>query len=82
LIGLFSQVIRWPSPNRQRQIAGNIEQICHLPGVVGFIDGTHVRISAALKGDRDYYNRKGFPSVQLQVKTKINVHWISILWCQ
>jgi len=44
-----------------------VEQLCHLPGVVGFVDGSHVRLSSALGGDKDFYNRKGFPSIQLQV---------------
>lgn len=36
-------------------------------GVVGCIDGTHIRISAPSRGDNSYYNRKGFHSVLLQV---------------
>ena len=33
-----------------------------------FRDGCHIPLSSALKGDRDYYNRKGFPSMHLQVR--------------
>jgi hypothetical protein len=44
-----------------------VEQLFHLPGVVGFVDGGHVRLSSALGGDKDFYNRKGFPFIQLQV---------------
>ncbi|KAL3856953.1 hypothetical protein ACJMK2_011659 [Sinanodonta woodiana] len=61
------RVIRWPSMERQREIARNVEQVCHIPGVVGFIDGTHIRLSFALGHDNDFYNRKGFPSIQLQI---------------
>lgn len=32
---------------------------CGLPGVDGFLDGTHIRLSSALNGERDFYNRKG-----------------------
>ena len=60
-------MIRWPSPDKQREISRNVEELCHLPGVVGFIDGSHIRLSSALGGDKDYFNRKGFPSMQLQV---------------
>ncbi|XP_062582430.1 uncharacterized protein LOC134244176 [Saccostrea cucullata] len=63
---LSVRVIVWPSANRQRDIANDVQQVCRLPGIIGFLDGTHVRLSSALKGDRDYYNRKGYPSLQLQ----------------
>lgn len=63
----FIQVIQWPSPEQQQRTAIEIQDMCSLPGVVGFIDGTHIRISSALQGQKDYYNRKGFPSIQLQV---------------
>lgn len=44
-----------------------MEQLSHLPGVVGFVDGSHVRLSSALGGDTYFYNREGFSSIQLQV---------------
>jgi hypothetical protein len=63
----FTKIIRWSSPHRQVEIASEVETVCSLPGVVGFIDGTHIRLSAALGGEQDYYNIKGYPSIQLQV---------------
>lgn len=34
---------------------------------MGFIEWTtHIRLSSVLQGEKDYYNRKGFPSIQLQ----------------
>ena len=38
-----------------------------MKGCIGFIDGTHIRLASSLCGERDYYNHKGFPSIQLQV---------------
>ena len=38
-----------------------------IPGIIGALDGTHIRLYSAPKGDRDYFNRKQFPSIQLQV---------------
>ncbi|WAR08929.1 LOW QUALITY PROTEIN: HARB1-like protein, partial [Mya arenaria] len=52
-------VIRWPTPQQQVDIARYIEDKCALPGVVGFVDGCHIRLSSALKGD---------PSMHLQIK--------------
>ena len=61
------QIIQWPDLQAQRDIAIEFQLLSALPGVIGAVDGTHIRLSAALKGDTDYINRKGFPSMQLQV---------------
>ena len=31
------------------------------------IDGTHIRLVNPIEGERDYINRKGYPSMQLQL---------------
>lgn len=64
---IIFHIIRWPPPQRQVEIATAVEEVSSLPGVIGFIDGSHIRLSAALGGEQDYYNRKGYPSMQLQV---------------
>lgn len=46
--------------------------------MTGFIDGTHIRLSAAIGGERDYYNRKGYPSIQLQVKHITDLSLVAI----
>lgn len=65
------QVIKWPTPEQQRQTAEEIEENCRLPGVIGFIDGSHIQLSSALQGEKDYFNRKGFHSIKLQVKQSL-----------
>eukprot|EP00105_Crassostrea_gigas_P014661 XP_011431404.1 PREDICTED: uncharacterized protein LOC105331065 [Crassostrea gigas] len=60
-------IIRWPSTVKQLQIAEEVENSCGIPGAVGFIDGTHIRPIHGPDGDYDYYNRKGYPSMQLQM---------------
>lgn len=52
---------------KQLQIAEEMENSCGISGAVGFIDGTHIRPTHAPDEDYDYYNRKGYPSMQLQV---------------
>ena len=37
-------------PEQQRQMAEEIEEDCRLPGVIGFIDGSHIQLSSALQG--------------------------------
>ncbi|VDI18195.1 Hypothetical predicted protein [Mytilus galloprovincialis] len=77
LVNLRDRIIRWPSPRQQTEIATEVEAVCSLPGVTGFIDGTHIRLSAAIGGERDYYNRKGYPSIQLQAVVDNNMKIIN-----
>ncbi|CAL1682526.1 unnamed protein product [Lasius platythorax] len=37
------------------------------PGVIGAIDGTHIKIAAPKENQESYINRKGYHSIQLQV---------------
>ncbi|XP_053399128.1 putative nuclease HARBI1 [Mercenaria mercenaria] len=67
VVSLQKRIIRWPDENRRRDIAAAVQQASGFPGVVGFLDGTHIRLSSAIGGDADYFNRKGYPSIQLQL---------------
>ena len=60
-------IIQWSSAQKQQQTAREVEERYGIPGVIGFIDGTHIRLASAPGCDKDYYNRKGYPSMQLQV---------------
>lgn len=62
------QFIAWPDLGRQNEVAADIERRSGLSGMIGFVDGTHIRLSFRPNEDQDYINRKGFPSLQLQVK--------------
>ncbi|CAG2198528.1 unnamed protein product [Mytilus edulis] len=62
-----TKLISWPDHQEQQDIAVQFQLQSQLPGVIGALDGTHIRISGAIGGDVDYINRKGFPSVQLQI---------------
>ncbi|XP_070175981.1 uncharacterized protein [Littorina saxatilis] len=57
----------WPSVARQREIVNAVQTRSGFPGVVGFLDGSHIRMASKLDRDDDYINRKGYPSVQLQL---------------
>uniref|UniRef100_A0A8W8MT86 DDE Tnp4 domain-containing protein n=1 Tax=Magallana gigas TaxID=29159 RepID=A0A8W8MT86_MAGGI len=60
-------VINWPDANTQQAISRQFQLQSGLPGIIGCLDGTHIRLSSAPGGDKDYFNRKNFPSIQLQV---------------
>ncbi|KAK6191317.1 hypothetical protein SNE40_003039 [Patella caerulea] len=61
---LSYKFIQWPNNQRRREIKGKFTKI---PGVIGVIDGTHIRITNPVGNDRSYLNRKKFCSVVLQV---------------
>lgn len=44
------------------------ERSSAFPNVIGAIDGTHIKIRAPHKGHEAYINRKGYHSIQVQVK--------------
>ncbi|KAF6214321.1 hypothetical protein GE061_009061 [Apolygus lucorum] len=63
--GLAEEVIRWPSRQEQTTIEASFRRK-GFPGVVGAIDGTHVRIDKPAVDPDSYCNRKKYFSVQMQ----------------
>ncbi|KAK3849766.1 hypothetical protein Pcinc_003442 [Petrolisthes cinctipes] len=47
--------------------AVDFQQIAGFPGVIGTIDGTHVRITAPKEFEAEYVNRKRYHSINVQV---------------
>lgn len=69
LCRLRSYFIRWPSPEECIVTAQRVEANSLFPGVIGAVDGTHIKILAPKDTHEAYINRKGFHSLQLQVST-------------
>ena len=59
--------IKWPSTNDE---CATIKNEFYLRGgfpcVIGFVDGTHVRLQAPSQHKNNYVNRKGFHSINVQ----------------
>ena len=63
-----NQCIRWPSTAAERQeIKQGFFEKGGFPGVIGGIDGTHVRIQGPSTHKSEIANRKGFHSINVQV---------------
>ena len=61
------QFIRWTSTAAERQeIKQGFFEKGGFPGVIGCIDGTHVRIQGPSAHESDCVNRKGFHSINVQ----------------
>ncbi|KAJ8938920.1 hypothetical protein NQ314_011296 [Rhamnusium bicolor] len=61
-----NEVIVWPSPVECRRICEEFTQM-GFPGVIGCIDGTHIRIDTPSEDAESYINRKKYHSIQMQV---------------
>ncbi|XP_070835621.1 uncharacterized protein [Chaetodon trifascialis] len=70
IAALRQDVIRFPTAQELEDIGHSFQVLAHSPvfaSCVGAIDGCHVRIKTPPGPDgQDYYNRKLFPSIQLQ----------------
>ena len=73
---LRSTVITWPTQEEQAVISAAFFEERGVPHVIGAIDGTHIELEFKLNHDISYINRKGYPSMLLQVK-----HFESVLSC-
>ena len=62
----FSNVIRFPTGVELMQVIEDYENKWGFPMCAGCIDGTHIPILAPKENHKDYINRKGFHSFQMQ----------------
>ena len=65
LCGIRHTIIKWPDEDAQNRTAAEVEEQYNIPNVIGYIDGTHIRLS--LKLEDDCINRNGFASVNVQL---------------
>ena len=66
---MFSVQIRITG-NKLLEISSSFEDEGRFPGVIGIIDGTHIRIRAPESEPEAYINRKKFHSLNVQVQSK------------
>lgn len=67
---LCDRWIVWPTKDEMQEIALSFYQKFKMPGVVGCIDGTHVKIVAPRSNKHLYYNRKGYYSMNVLLVSK------------
>ena len=61
-----NEFISWPSPAELQEIKRGFYDKGGFPGIIGCVDGTHVRIQAPIANENDFVNRKGFHSINVQ----------------
>ncbi|XP_067633817.1 putative nuclease HARBI1 [Eurosta solidaginis] len=62
---LCNQWIKWPTKDEMREIALDFHRQFNIPGIIGCIDGTHVRIIGPRNNKHLYYNIKGYYSMNV-----------------
>ncbi|MCO5584541.1 hypothetical protein L7F22_038469 [Adiantum nelumboides] len=70
--GLRNMYIRWSSRSRLATLAQEFEAARGIPLVVRAIDGSHIPIIAPRDNHVDYFNKKGFHSILLQLTVAAN----------
>lgn len=59
--------IQWPKDAIATDIMEHFKKTCGFPNVIGAIDGTHIKIRSPPNDTVSYINRKGFPSLNVQL---------------
>ncbi|XP_064463494.1 putative nuclease HARBI1 [Ornithodoros turicata] len=59
--------IRWPTTEEVRAAQQDFYALAGFPGVVGAVDGTHVRIQAPSEHEGSYVNCKNYHSINVQL---------------
>lgn len=75
---LLDAVILWPTPPEMQEIKDMYFELKGFPGIIGFIDGTHIPIKRPSERGIDYYNRKDFYSIVLQAVVREDLRFIDI----
>ncbi|KAF2895815.1 hypothetical protein ILUMI_10362 [Ignelater luminosus] len=65
-INAHHQIIAWPSQAKAETIIGKFKRRYGMPGIIGAVDGTHIRINAPKEHHCSYINRKNYHSILLQ----------------
>lgn len=78
LAAMQKEYIRWPESSELQGIADGFMAKTGFPGVIGAIDGTHIAIPGPSDHRDSYINRKGFPSIQLQVVCDSNLRFTDV----
>lgn len=75
-----SHHIRFPEPNEARSLGSQFYAIAGMPGVIGCIDGSHVKIISPGGDNADIYRcRKGYMSLNVQGICDADMKFINVI---
>lgn len=70
--------IKWPEVEEMCNQSKKFEELGGAPGIIGIIDGTHMKIKAPKTNKRNYFNRKKYYSIQMQAIANADMMFIDI----
>ncbi len=66
LAARLSDYVFLPDGLRQKAVSDGFQAKFGMPGIVGAIDGTHVRIQRPINSENEFVNRKSYHSINVQ----------------
>jgi len=75
---LLAKVIQWPSAAEMNEMSDMYHDLKGFPGVVGMVDGSHIKIRRPVERGYDYFNRKDFYSIILQAVVREDMRFTNI----
>lgn len=78
LVSLSHEYIRWPNQHDVRRKSAEFEALKGMKGIIGAIDGTHIKIKAPKYNTETFFNRKKYYSLAMQVVVDANKKFIDI----
>ena len=64
---IYNQYVRLPNSAEKAEVKTKFYEIAHFPGVLGLVDGTHIRIQRPSENEADYVNTHIYHSINVQV---------------
>ncbi|XP_041472595.1 putative nuclease HARBI1 [Lytechinus variegatus] len=78
LLTKLHQFVHLPNDVERRQNMDRFFGIANFPGIVGLIDGTHVRIQEPTENEDQFVNRKRYHSINVQIVVDASYRIINI----
>ncbi|KAK5648193.1 hypothetical protein RI129_003085 [Pyrocoelia pectoralis] len=72
-LSLQHRIIGWPLQNSFQTMSNDFQRRFGMTGVIGAIDGSHIRINAPKDYHTSYINRKGYHSILLQAVCNVDL---------
>ena len=66
LQSIYTQYVSLPSPAEKVAVKSQFYDFANFTGVIGLVDGTHVRIQRPIENEADYVNRHFYHSINVQ----------------
>lgn len=78
IVSISSEFISWPNREEQNDMSSSFEAIYRVPGIIGIIDCSHIKIKAPKLDPILFFNYKKYYSIKIQAITDLQLRFIDI----